>query len=661
MKKIFFLLLVIISYSLNAQLTFIGNDEIQRNYDGYTSGKQTQGLVKLEDKFYYITPNGNFYQTDRTEGGTKIVKQFSPQNIAYLKATNKYVYFGYGSGSGYMQDLARYSPNSGLNIVINPTNNNAMLDLNSQVVPGQNFLVDEVFTNYDKESFLIRKFTKDNFYIYVINDKNDNAKVDLVYTKKLNNNYITTPISVNTELETFKTEVYCNGREKPTGVYETTITINKRTENDDTKYEFKTNFSLLKKGKFPFERFLRTKDKIYTLFKLVDSATSKKSYRLYHYENKSIFGTKYELALPNDDVDTQVLDGEIYISCKGYLAKYNESREAYELIISDKNATKEWQNIAKNTRFLKVGNNYMYRRDYELFIYNSATKRTTNLPNTVNIPIPKNIFGQHSTLAYAGKNSFYFSQVVDNKYIFTRYNTITNTISKIEFPEFKKEKFVEIKAILHLENKFVFLTSYVGKKDKPVYKMFMYNEDGEEPTITVPSFANVDTKIEPTPAVKTEYKTIDIKTFNKQLFLEQLVKILNDQSNQFKDIIGEKLPDGTGYEYKSFVTLEGFGKEKIMDFKRTSQLFRFEAETNSIKGKDKALEFFNMFDILVQKLVAGNTIKREVDIDVKTRKIINFLNTDTNKLLQLDMYSNDFTNPEDAIFTITLRADKVAK
>jgi hypothetical protein len=657
--KIVLYFIVFCSLSTTAQLTFIGDDAIQRNYDGYTSYKQVPGMVTLDGKYYYITPNGNFYQTDGTEGNTRIEKQFSPQNIAYLKATNKYVYFAYGNGSGYIQDLARYSPASGLNIVRNPSDNNAMLFLNSQIVPGNNFLVDEVFTNYEKDAFLIRKFTKDNFYIYVINDHNDNAKVNLVFTQPLNDKYITTPISVNTELETYKTDVYCNGRERATGVYETTININKRTENDDTKYEFRTNFSLLKKRMYPYERFLRTKENIYTLYKTVDSATGNKTYRLFHYDKKTIFGTQYELGLPSDDVDTQVIDGEIYISCKGYLAKYNEAADRYEIIISEKDASNAWQDIAKNTRFLKVGDNYMYCRNGQLSIYNNTSKTTTAIQDAF-WHKNENYFTQHKIEAYAGKNSFYFTKRINDKVEFVRYNVTANTYTPIEFPAFKKQAFIEIKAILHQGNKFVFLTAYKGKKDKPIYKMFMYNEDGEAPIKPMETITKSATKIDAKPVLQTGATPIDVKTFNKKVFSAQLVKILNDQGNQFKDITGEILPTGIGLEYKSIAKLEGFGGEKIMDFKTTSQLIRFQAETNSIKGKANALAVLDMLDKEIQSMIAAYPIKRMTDIDVKTRKMINYIYNGKINLIQLDLYTGADMVDENTYFTITLRADKAA-
>jgi hypothetical protein len=655
---------LLISFTSTAQLTYIGDDVIQRNYDGYTASKQTPGLVSLDGKYYFITPNGNFYQTDGTQANTKIEKQFSPQTVAYLKATNKYVYFAYGSG--YIGDLARYSPATGLSIVTNPTDNNAFLYLNSQVVPGNNFLVDEAFTNFDNDAFLIRKFTKDVFYIYIINDHNDNAKAHLVFTQKLNNNYVTTPISVNTTVETFKTDVYCNGRERPTGVYQTTVNINKRTANDNTKYEFKTNFSTLKNGLFPYDRFLRTKNNIYSLYKVIDSAANKKYLQLYSFNEKNITPTKSAVILTEEDVDTQIMDGEIYFSCKGRLVKFNESKAEYEFIFFEKDGVSAWQNIAKNTRFLKAGQYYMYRRNNALSVYNSTLKTTNTItgafwhPNT-------NYFTQHKVEAYAGKNSFYFTKRINDKVSFVRYNPVANTETPIEFPEFKKEKFEEIKAIFHNGNRFVFLTGYKGKKGKSVYKMFMYTEDGAALAAVKAPVITAAPKVEPKP--ETKPKPLDINSFNKKLFTEQLKKIISNQGNQFEDIKGESITSEFGNRSKSTVTLEGFGEGTIINYKSVSKLFRYEAETVTIKGKANALAFLDVLDKEVQNLIANNGIQRVVELDVKVRKQLNYIFTGAVgydateiKFLQLDAYCNSgFENPDDAVFTITIRVDKPAR
>lgn len=665
MKVLIVCTALLVTLGSKAQLTYLGDDAVQRSGDGYLNRKQSPGLVTLNGKYYFITPNGNFYQTEGTAATTKIEKQFSPQSVAYLKATNKYVYFAYGTGADYMGDLARYSPATGVTIVRTPTKNNTMLSLNSQVVPGNNFLVDEVFTSYDNDAFLIRKFTNNVFYIYLVSDHNDNANADLVFTQNLNDNYITTPISVNTELETFKTDVYCNGREKPTGVYQTTVNIIKRTPNDASKYEFKTNFSTLKNGLYPYNRFLRTKNNMYSLYKVIDSAAGKKYLRLYSFNDKTIVPTTNALLLTNEDVDTQIADGEIYISYKGTLIKYNETANKYFGIIEENDAAAAWQNIAKNTRFLKAGNYYMYRRNGVLAVYNNTLKTTSTIPGAFGHP-NQHYFTQHPAEAYAGKNSFYFTRRVNDKITFMRHNPVTNTATSIDFPEFKKEKFDEIKAIFHNGSRFVFLTKYKGKKDKPVYKMFMYTEDGEP--LTAPITAAVP-KPEPKTAVAAEVKRFDITTFDKKLFAQQLVKIISNQGNQFEDIKGEQIVSSFGNKSKSTVTLEGFGAGEIIDYKADSKLFRYQAETVIIKGKANALAFLDVLDREVQNLVAGNGIQRVTDLDMKVRKRLNYIFTGKQaydateiKFLQLDAYcAGDFENPGEAIFTITIRVDKPAR
>jgi len=91
-------LLVTINITSKAQLIYLGDDEIQKKLgQGYvlsTDTKRASGFVQLNYKYYFTTPNGNVYETDGTEGNTKIIKQSCLQNFPYLKATKKYVYFG---------------------------------------------------------------------------------------------------------------------------------------------------------------------------------------------------------------------------------------------------------------------------------------------------------------------------------------------------------------------------------------------------------------------------------------------------------------------------------------------------------------------------------------------------------------------------------------
>ena len=657
MKATPFWFLILFAFTANAQLIYIGDDAPQNKFDGYQNSKRTAGLAVLGNNYFFITPNGKFYQTDGTEKNTLVKKQFSPQDVGYLKASNKYVYFTEGSMEDIVKNLTRYSPTTGFNLIRDVSNNYSVLQLNHVAVPGQTFTVDEMFVSYDKNDVLIRKFTKDNFYVYSIHDPNDNANANLVYTRRLGTSNLTMPINMSTEIETRNGDVYFNGRENPTGVFETTINIIKPVAEDDSKYEFKYKYAVLKSGLFPYNRFLRTNNNIYSLFKVVDSAKNEKYLTLYNFKDKQIADVGKALEYTSYDVDTQIMDGEIYISYKGNLHRYSEEEKNFIGIIIEKNASTGWEELAKNTRFLKVGNYYLYRRNGALFVYDYDTRLTKEV-SKASLAKNYNFLTQHNIYAYAGNNSFYFTQRVNEKEVFTKYNPVTNTYTPIIFPDFKKNMFEETKAILHNGNKFVFLTSYNGKKDKSVYKMFMYTEEGE-------SLANKNEPVTPIivkPEPKKETNFFDIKTFDKKLFVEQLMKILNDQSNQFKDITAESIPSDLSPKYKSTIKLDGFGEGVIIDYKRDSYLMRYEAESVVLKGKFNGLAFLDLLDSEVQKLVANNGITRVIDVDVKVRKLIHYLNTDGNKLLQLDLYCpTDFTNPEEAVFTLTIRADKRTK
>ncbi|WP_462252322.1 hypothetical protein [Ferruginibacter sp.] len=657
MKATPFWFLILFACTANAQLTYIGDDAIQSKFDGYQNSKRTAGLAVLGNNYFFITPNGNFYQTDGTEKNTIVKKQIWPQDVGYLKATNKYIYFTDGGMADIVKNLIRYNPSTGFNIIRDAGYSYGVLQLNQMVIPGQKFSVDEMFVSNDKNDLLIRKFTNNNFYVYSIHDPNDNGIANLVYTRPLNSSNLPMPINMSTEIETLNGDVYFNGRENPTGVPETTINIVKPVSADASKYEFKYKYAVLKNGLFPYNRFLRTNNNIYSLFKMVDSAANKKFLTLYYFKDKEIARVEKVLDYTADDVETQIMDGEIYISYKGNLHKYSERAKDFFGIIMEKNANNSWEELAKNTRFLKVGNYFLYRRNGALFVYDNNTKSTKEVSKNI-LARNYNFLTQHNIYAYAGNNSFYFTQRINEKEVFTKYNPVNNTYTPIIFPDFKKNMFEETKVILHNGNKFVFLTSYSGKKDKSFYKMFMYTEEGE-------SLANKNEPVTPIivkPEPKQETNSFDIKTFNKKLFAEQLMKILNDQSNQFKDITAESIPSDLAPKYKSTIKLEGFGEGVIIDYKRDSYLRRYEAVSGVIKGKLNGLAFLDLLDSEVQKLVANNGITRVIDVDVKARKLIHYLNTDGNKLLQLDLYCpTDFTNPEEAVFTLIIRADKRTK
>ena len=194
--------------------------------------------------------------------------------------------------------------------------------------------------------------------------------------------------------------------------------------------------------------------------------------------------------------------------------------------------------------------------------------------------------------------------------------------------------------------------------------MYLYTEVGLPLPVN-----NTVIKVEKKPETTVKDKIIDVKNYNKKLFVQQITKIVSNQGNKFEDIAGEDIESDFNNKKRSTILLEGFNEGIIIDYKSTSFLYRYEAQSFQIKGKGNALAFLDLLDKEVQTLIAGNGIKRIVDMDLKLNKTLNYIFTANAgydvtaiKFMQLQAYcSTDFANPDDAIFTITIRIDKPAR
>ena len=69
-------------------------------------------------------------------------------------------------------------------------------------------------------------------------------------------------------------------------------------------------------------------------------------------------------------------------------------------------------------------------------------------------------------------------------------------------------------------------------------------------------------------------------------------------------------------------TLEGFNEGIIIKYQKDSNLMRREATTSIIRGNAELMAILDMLDKEVQTLIIGNSIVREIDMNVNTRKVI---------------------------------------
>ncbi len=472
-----------IATSTQSQLTYLGDDEVEKKIDGYAVGFKTRGFEEINNQYFFTTPNGHIYQTQGTIGTTSVFKKFPPQHLLFFSATKKYLLYGYNADFNLVnyninQTMYRYDPTGGNHAEANTVkqSNNNSFELQLEVGRLMPVSVNELFVNYEKDKTFIRTFNLHNsneLKIYALHDEGAH-QVNEVYSC----DFIISNMEIggSTKIGYYKNQVYFNGTFWPKDTkygYETGVTVaeNSLTAPDD--YKFKTQFVLKNSGATIYEHFLRTKTKIYSLLK-IDKETSF-NMLLYNYRENGLYPSVDSIKYKADDWAAEMLDGEAYISCTGKIWKFNERKSSYDEIYTDKSGKIKWTKINGDNRFLKAGNFLMYDDGNTFFAYNMQTKISTAIKAVVQAKEP-NSTNINKTKMYAGKNSFYFMNLVDGKEVFTQYNPANNIYTPIVFPEFQKQIFGEIKTIYHLANKFIFLTSYIDKKDNPVYKMFMYTE-----------------------------------------------------------------------------------------------------------------------------------------------------------------------------------------
>ncbi len=457
-----------------AQLVLIGEDAIQNKNDGYGREYRVSNAVKQGDLYYFISPNGYLYQAGRTSNSLKTLDKFAGQNSMFFTATKKYIYYSSSSeGDGY-RTVTQFNPATGkINYSLQCTSPSERLSVNGVKVPGYSFTVSQMFQGADKDKLLIRTFKNDLFKIFAIHDDNP-SKVYTVYTGTiLSSNNPDMVINVTSEAVDRGKDVFMNGRAKTSGSYQTTSTA-ASLENGASAYSFLTHYDLTDKGLTIFDNFLRTKEEIYSLCKLVKDGKS--DYQLFRYREKKILG--YAVGLPNENTDyaAQVLNGTIYVSNTGDIGKYSETRDKLDKTFRSFLPKESWSEIQNGKRFLKADNFLLARIGNEYQVLNENSGRWTKM-KTPGLAKEPNRYRLSENYAYAGKQHFFFIDSENGLEQFTSYNPMLNSYEAITFPAYKKETFTGIKGIFQHDDGFIMLTAYTNKKGKPVYRIFNYLEE----------------------------------------------------------------------------------------------------------------------------------------------------------------------------------------
>lgn len=472
-KKIILLSFLFFCFTnINAQLVYLGDDEGDKKYDDYQLNKLCGGLVQQGNNYYFTTPNGHFFKTDGTAENTKVISNFSGNAGIFLGATNKFIYLSINvNGRG---NVVQYNPAANtFNTQLYVKDPYEIFSLCGVVVPdGSKQTIDELFVSPDKSKNFFRTFKNDKFRIYAIHDDAPSKVIMIKEGYMPTTEHPDVVIGVGCKLGFVRNEVFFNGRIKKAsmGVYETSISSYEPKADNATDYEFKSDYRLLEKKILNNEKLLQTPTSIFTLAQRQDNDGKQ---QLLEYSTKNANFTKTNLAYKADDYSADVLDEQIYVSCKGKISLYNEKKQDYYYVFNDEKSI--WSNINPTGRFLKSNDYILYKSGDGLGVintYNGAAK-SIKTPVLINEP---NKYDAGSVYAYAGKYGFYFIDYADGKNIFTQYNPLENLYTATIFPEFNKETYKEIRGIFQQRDHFLILTAYTGKKGKIIYKMFIYKE-----------------------------------------------------------------------------------------------------------------------------------------------------------------------------------------
>ncbi len=472
-KRIILLSFLFLCFSnINAQLVYLGDDEADKKYDGYQLNKLCGGLVQQGNSYYFTTPNGHFFKTDGTAENTKVISNFSGYDGLFLGATNKFIYYTINiNGRG---NLIQYNPAANTfttQLYVNDPYE--IFSLTGVVVPdGNKQTIDELFVCPDKSKIFFRTFKNDKFRIYTIHDDTP-SKVIMIkeaYMPTAENPDVV--IGVGCKLGFVRNEVFFNGRIKKAsmGIYETSISSVGPKADNESEYEFKSDYRLLEKKILNNDKLLQTPTSIFTLAQRQDNDGKQ---QLLEYTTKNASFTKTILSFKANDYSADVLDGEIYVSCKGKISLYDEKKQDYYYVFNDEKSI--WSNIIPMGRFLKSNAYILYKSDDGFGVINTYNRGVKSIKTPVLINEP-NKYDAGPVYAYAGKYGFYFIDYADGKNVFTQYNPLENLYTATIFPEFNKETYKETRGIFQQGDRFLILTAYTGNKGKIIYKMFMYKE-----------------------------------------------------------------------------------------------------------------------------------------------------------------------------------------
>lgn len=237
-------------------------------------------------------------------------------------------------------------------------------------------------------------------------------------------------------------------------------------------YDISSFYSLRSKGFELYDGFYRVKDSLFVLGLFENAETKKKDLTIasIHWATMRVPVVK---AIDRQNILTNVLDDELYFINGRQILRWTPGKtEIDELFIKDSLWPKS---LASNKYLMKTGNYLLFREtEDQIKTYNLLTGKFGQFEAPEPVVEPNSLYKYLPPTIYSTSAGVFYMEMENGVQRFKRYDPATDTHEAIPFPDYKNEKFKSFTNIFQEGDRFYFLTEYIGKKERSVYRMFIY-------------------------------------------------------------------------------------------------------------------------------------------------------------------------------------------
>lgn len=464
MKTVFISIILFCHITAAAQPVLIAEDKIgKKEMDGYQQGYLVDEPKAIDGQLYFTTPSFRLYCTDGTAAGTKILFQFPEGMLVYIKAvTRKYIYYTIKSyGSDMLKRMDRITLKE------------------EQLTNQQKPLVlqraySAVFTGAGKDVAAVRMYDLDAGITQLLSfSDNGPAEAKLVMANLRSENH--SQLNNFSNIAFLESQIFYNGFENKIvdgkSVFEYTIlssALEKTTTGQD--YVIKNSYHIRSQGYELKDALYTINDSLFTMGFFHNKETKTRDFFVGAIHPKTLT-VPATIATDQNFAWAQVLDNQLYVVNGTRLLNWvpgsNNITELY------RKRTYQYQYLQPYNSLLKCGNFMVFREEDSLRTFNLQTKKFDHVVMPEKFMPPNSLFKFMDNYVWTTDKFIYYVRYDGLVISLIQYNPVTKEHTPVVFPTSKDERFDSFLSIFQTDGKLLLTTKYIGKKNKPLYKLFL--------------------------------------------------------------------------------------------------------------------------------------------------------------------------------------------